>query len=766
MLVGAGALGAGDEVIEVADAARRRRRQGAARQGGRPRRPAVRDRLDRPARHQAELGADDGLRHAADGRLELPVLRVPARGGPGARRADRHRRRGCSASATRWRSTSSATRARRCARCCRCSSARTTAPGARRSRPSVERVVEADGGARASSDADPINPQRVFWELSPRLPDSCILTADSGSAANWFARDLQAARGHDGVAVGNAGDDGAGRARTRSRRSSRYPDRPVIALVGDGAMQMNGINELITVAKYWQRWSDPRLDRARAQQPRPQPGDVGAARDGGRPAVRGVAGAARLPVRALRRADRPARHPRRRARRRSATAWDEALAADRPVVLEAIVDPEVPPLPPHITFEQATALRPGRAPRRPGARRDDPRSSFQPAARRVRSRAGDRRAASRSRAPRSRRLDRLGVHDPDRRARSPTARSRGTRRRSCVVEVAAGGERGLGYTYAPAGAPRAGRATCSRRRSRGTTRSTPARAQVAMRARGPQPRRPGVGAMAISAVDVALWDLKARLLERLARDAARRRRATRCRSTAAAASPPTRDERARRAARRLGRAGDPAGEDEGRPRPGRRPRTASRPRARRSATTPSCSSTPTARSPRKQALAHRRAASPSIGVELVRGAGQLGRPRRAAAAARPRARPGWTSPPASTATTLGLLPRCSRRRGRLCRPTPPAAAASPACSRRPRSPRRHELDLSAPHARRRSTRTRCCAVPNAAPPRVVPRPRRGSSACSSTASSSPSDGARCGPIRARPGLGVELKRADAERYAV
>ena len=73
-------------------AARRRRREGAARKGRASGRPAVRDRLDRAARDQAELGPDDGMRHPADGRLELPVLRVPAGGGQGARGADRHRR--------------------------------------------------------------------------------------------------------------------------------------------------------------------------------------------------------------------------------------------------------------------------------------------------------------------------------------------------------------------------------------------------------------------------------------------------------------------------------------------------------------------------------------------------------------------------------------------------------------------------------------------------------------------------------------------------
>ena len=134
MLVGAGALGAADEVVEVAETARRGRREGAARQGRRARRPAVRDRLDRPAGDAAELGPDDGLRHAADGRLELPVLGVPARGGQGARRADRPRRAHDrhplpDGGPARRRRGGDAAR-----RCSRCSSARPTGRGARRSR--------------------------------------------------------------------------------------------------------------------------------------------------------------------------------------------------------------------------------------------------------------------------------------------------------------------------------------------------------------------------------------------------------------------------------------------------------------------------------------------------------------------------------------------------------------------------------------------------------------------------------------------------------
>ena len=97
--------------------------------------------------------------------------------------------------------------------------------------------------ARAMNDADPINPQRVFWELSPRLPDDCILAGDSGSSANWYARDLKIRRGMMASLSGTLATMGPA-CRTRSPRSSRIPTASAIALVGDGAMQMNGINAL------------------------------------------------------------------------------------------------------------------------------------------------------------------------------------------------------------------------------------------------------------------------------------------------------------------------------------------------------------------------------------------------------------------------------------------------------------------------------------------------------------------------------------------
>jgi pyruvate dehydrogenase (quinone) len=112
--------------------------------------------------------------------------------------------------------------------------------------------------ARAMTSANPINPQRVFWELSPRLPDNCILTSDSGSAANWFARDLKIRRGMMASLSGTLATMGPGVPYAIGAKFA-FPDRVVIALVGDGAMLMNGVNELITIANYWKEWSDPRL---------------------------------------------------------------------------------------------------------------------------------------------------------------------------------------------------------------------------------------------------------------------------------------------------------------------------------------------------------------------------------------------------------------------------------------------------------------------------------------------------------------------------
>jgi len=205
--------------------------------------------------------------------------------------------------------------------------------------------------ARAMNDADPINPQRVFWELSSRLPDNCILAADSGSSANWFARDLKIRKGMMASLSGTLATMGPGVPYVIAAKFA-HPGRVAIALVGDGAMQMNGINGLITIAKYWREWSDPRLvvlvlnnrdlnqvtweQRAMAGDPR-FPGSQSI------PDFPYARYAEELGLLGLR-VDRPDQ---------IAAAWEQALSANRPAVLEAITDPNVPPLPPHISIEQA-----------------------------------------------------------------------------------------------------------------------------------------------------------------------------------------------------------------------------------------------------------------------------------------------------------------------------------------------------------------------------------------------------------------------------
>jgi pyruvate dehydrogenase (quinone) len=204
---------------------------------------------------------------------------------------------------------------------------------------------------RAMEDAEPINPQRVFWELSPRLPDDCILTADSGSAANWFARNLKLRRGMLASLSGTLATMGAGVPYAVAAKFV-HPDRPVIALVGDGAMQMNGLNELITIGKYWRGWIDPRLvvlvlnNRDLNQvtwEQRALQGDPMYPASQRIPDFPYARFAELVGLRGVRVDDPDA----------IGQAWDEVLDADRPAVLEAVVDPEVPPLPPHISFEQA-----------------------------------------------------------------------------------------------------------------------------------------------------------------------------------------------------------------------------------------------------------------------------------------------------------------------------------------------------------------------------------------------------------------------------
>jgi len=205
--------------------------------------------------------------------------------------------------------------------------------------------------ARAMQSADPINPQRLFWELSPMLPENCIITADSGSAANWFARDLKLHRSMMASLSGGLATMCPGVPYALAAKMA-HPDRPVIAFVGDGAMQMLGNNALISISEYWREWADPRLivcvlnnhdlnqvtweQRVLAGDPKFE-----ASQDLPDFSYAGYANLLGLRGIVL---DEP---------QRIARVWEDALMTDTPVLIDAHVDPNVPPLPPHIKLEQA-----------------------------------------------------------------------------------------------------------------------------------------------------------------------------------------------------------------------------------------------------------------------------------------------------------------------------------------------------------------------------------------------------------------------------
>jgi pyruvate dehydrogenase (quinone) len=205
-------------------------------------------------------------------------------------------------------------------------------------------------GDRAMMDADPMNPQRVVHELSERLPDDAIVTADSGSSTNWWARQLRLRRGNMASLSGTLATMGPGTPYAIAAKFA-YPDRPVIAFVGDGAFQMNGMNELLTVKRYYERWPDQRLifcvfnnqdlnqvtweQRVLSGDPK-YPGtqwlpDFSYAKYAELVGFKGIYCDNGDEV---------------------GDAWQEALGAGTPVVLEVKVDPEIPPLPPHIRVEQ------------------------------------------------------------------------------------------------------------------------------------------------------------------------------------------------------------------------------------------------------------------------------------------------------------------------------------------------------------------------------------------------------------------------------
>jgi pyruvate dehydrogenase (quinone) len=205
--------------------------------------------------------------------------------------------------------------------------------------------------ARAMIDADPVNPQRVFHELAPRLPDRCILTGDAGTVVCWIGRHLPIRRGMKVSLSGGLATMGPAVPYAIAAKFC-FPDRVAIALTGDGAMQMSGNAELLTIVKYWREWADPRLIvmvlnnsdlNMVTWEMRTLSGDPKFEASQNLPKFNYAAYAEQIGLIGIR-VERP---------EDVGPAWDRALAANRPVVYDVVVDPNVTILPPHISFAQA-----------------------------------------------------------------------------------------------------------------------------------------------------------------------------------------------------------------------------------------------------------------------------------------------------------------------------------------------------------------------------------------------------------------------------
>jgi pyruvate dehydrogenase (quinone) len=206
---------------------------------------------------------------------------------------------------------------------------------------------------RALTDAEPVNPMRIVHELSERLPANAMVTSDSGSAANWYARHLKVRDDVKCSLSGTLATMGPGVPYAIGAKWA-HPERPAIALVGDGAMQMNGLAEQITIARYWHEWADPRLITAVFHnddlnqvtwEMRAMEGAPKFAESQTIPDIDYAAFARGLGLQAIN-VDKP---------EDVGPAWEAALAADRPTLLDIRCDPDVPPIPPHATFEQAVS---------------------------------------------------------------------------------------------------------------------------------------------------------------------------------------------------------------------------------------------------------------------------------------------------------------------------------------------------------------------------------------------------------------------------
>ena len=206
----------------------------------------------------------------------------------------------------------------------------------------------------AMVSADPVNPMRLFHEFSAQAPTDAIVIADSGSSADWYARHVRMRGSMRGSLSGGLATMGNSVPYAIGAKFA-HPDRPVIAFEGDGAMQMNGLAELLTIRRYWREWSDPRLvvavlhnhDLSQVTwELRAMGGTPEFVESQALPDVSYADFAASIGLGAMT-VTRPEHLEK---------AWATALDADRPFLLDVHTDADVPPIPPHATLEQMTSM--------------------------------------------------------------------------------------------------------------------------------------------------------------------------------------------------------------------------------------------------------------------------------------------------------------------------------------------------------------------------------------------------------------------------
>ena len=221
----------------------------------------------------------------------------------------------------------------------------------------AERAEETNAARDTIAGIDGINPEKVFVALNAALPDNCIVTCDAGTSTNWAARHLQMRRGMKFSLSGGLATMGSAVPYAIAAKFA-FPDRTPVAITGDGAMQMNGMNELITLKRYAERWADPSIVFVVANnrdlnqvtwEMRIESGAPDYPASQHLPDVSMAAFARLLGFEGIRveRAEDLTQ------------AFATAFAARGPIVIEVMTDPNISMLPAHVTREQAMSF--GRA---------------------------------------------------------------------------------------------------------------------------------------------------------------------------------------------------------------------------------------------------------------------------------------------------------------------------------------------------------------------------------------------------------------------